>query len=448
LETSLDDPLPSVLLNTFASLPPAFFLVNGLSVLALLVISGLVSGSEVAFFSLSPEQVKSCENSDHPSDHRIARLIGHPQKLLATILILNNLVNICIVTISTFAVWQLVGDRTPDGLVIVVLTGIVTVLIIFFGEVLPKVFATQSSLNFARATSGFIYFFDRLLTPVSFLLLRTSRGLEKRIQKRGYSFSMTELHHALEVTSGHEVTSEEKGILKGIVNFGTISVKQVMRQRLDITAIDMELDFHQLMDQINKTGYSRLPVYAETLDNIEGVLYIKDLLPHIDKEEDFDWRTLIRPPYFVPETKKIDDLLRDFQARRVHMALVVDEYGGTEGLITLEDVMEEIVGEINDEFDEAADVPYTKIDSNTFVFEGKTSLTDFCKVLQVDTSRFDEVKGESESLGGLLLELNTKLPKSGEKIAYSNFLFTVIAVDQRRIKRVRVYISPDEALRK
>jgi gliding motility-associated protein GldE len=437
---ALDDPFPWVFLNTLTAMPLSFFLVNGLLVIILLIISGIVSGSEVAFFSLSHEQIEDCNRSDRKVDQKIVGLISHPRKLLATILILNNLVNIFIVTISTYATWQIFGEGT-DGLIIAILTASVTVLIIFFGEILPKVFASQNNLQFAYRFAGFIYLFNQLLTPLSWLLLHTGRGLEKRIQRRGYNLSVTEINHALEIASDEKVTTEEKGILKGIVNFGTLTVRQVMKTRMDIVAIDVEADFHELMDQINKTGYSRIPVYRETLDKIEGMLYTKDLLPHIDKEDDFDWRVLLRPPFFVPESKKIDDLLKDFQEKRVHIALIVDEYGGTEGLITMEDVIEEIVGEINDEFDDEGEVRYNKLDNNTYMFEGKTSLTDFCKITGVDFTDFDAVKGESESLGGLILELNTKLPSAGEKIIFENYMFTIAAVDQKRIKKVRVYIS-------
>lgn len=267
--------------------------------------------------------------------------------------------------------------------------------------------------------------------------------IEKRIERKGYSLSVDELNQALEITT-EDTTDEEKDILKGIVNFGTLSVKQVMRSRMDITAIDMDMDFHELMDKINKSGYSRIPVYSETIDHIEGILYIKDLLPHIDHDEDFQWQSLVRKGFFIPENKKIDSLLKDFQQRRVHMAIVVDEYGGTSGLVTLEDLIEEIIGEINDEFDDAEDFYFKELDPNTFVFEGKVSLNDFCKKLEIDPQEFDEVKGESESLGGLLLELNSSFPKNGSKIKFDKYEFTVLAVDARRIKKVKVHIWQGE----
>lgn len=266
--------------------------------------------------------------------------------------------------------------------------------------------------------------------------------IEKRVETKGYDISVDELNHALELTDSGSSTKEEKEILKGIVNFGSLTVKQIMTSRMDITAFDYELDFHELMDKINKTGFSRVPVYKETIDKIEGILYIKDFLPHIDKDEHFQWQDMLRPSFFVPENKRVEILLGDFQQKRVHMALVVDEYGGIQGLITLEDIIEEIVGEINDEFDDEQ-IVHQKLDANTFIFEGKVSLNDFCKVIDEDPEIFEEVKGDSESLGGLLLELLAKIPRAGEKIQYGKFIFTVIAVDNKRIKRVRVFINAE-----
>ncbi len=443
MDISLDDPYPSVFLAYLTDLPVSFYLINGISILVLLFISGLVSGSEVAFFSLSHEQISSSKDSDNKQDHLIHHLVIHPRRLLATILILNNLVNILIVTISTFATWKVVGSKDAGGLIIIVLTVAITTMIIFFGEIVPKVYANHNNLAFARFTSPVLAFADKILFPISWLLLSISNVIESRIQRKGYNLSVDEINQALEITADKEVSEEEKGMLKGIVNFSTLSVKQVMKSRIDITSVDVNTDFHELMDQINKTGYSRIPVFNETIDKIEGILYIKDLLPHLEMEEDFHWQSLLRPGFFVPESKKIDDLFKDFQEKQVHMAIVVDEYGGTSGLITLEDVIEEIVGEINDEFDEENDIAYNKLDNNTFVFEGKTSLNDFCKITSQDIQEFDSIKSESESLGGLLLEINNKLPNAGEKIKFKKFLFTIVAVDHKRIKRVRVFIGSE-----
>jgi len=281
---------------------------------------------------------------------------------------------------------------------------------------------------------------ESLFSPLSWLLLSVSNFVEKRIERKDYDVSKEEIHKALEITADGEATEEEKEILRGIVNFGTLSVKQVMKSRLEITAFDIDLNFHELMDKINKCGFSRIPIFRETIDKIEGILYIKDLLPYLDKDENFNWHPLLRPGYFVPENKKIDSLLKDFQEKRVHISIVVDEYGGTSGLITLEDIIEEIVGEIRDEFD-VDEIAYNKLDENTYVFEGRTSLNDFCKIIDKDPSIFDEVKGESESLAGLILELSSKLPRVGEKIEFRDLVFTVVAVDNRRIKRIRIFVK-------
>ena len=404
----------------------------------LLVLSALISGSEVAFFSLSREDILKSRYSSDTSDRSLAKLLENPKKLLATILIANNLVNVAFVTLSTFVVWRIVGTNTTGGLILVLLTAVASAAIVFFGEVVPKVYANHNNLGFAKLTTGLLTFCSVLFRPISLVLMSISSVIESRIERKGYNLSVDDLHQALELTTNQETSDEEKGILKGIVNFGTLSVKQVMRSRMDITALDMETDFHELMDKINKSGHSRIPIYSETIDKIEGILYIKDLLPHIDKAEEFKWQRLLRPSFFIPENKKVDTLLKDFQEKRVHMAIVVDEYGGTSGLITMEDVIEEIVGEINDEFDDD-DIAYNKLDEKTFIFEGRTSLNDFCKIVGQEVNIFDQVKGESESLGGLLLELHSKLPRVGEKITFGHFVFTVVSVDNKRIKRVRVY---------
>ena len=417
-----------------------FYVVTGLLLLLLLLLSALVSGSEVAFFSLSTNDVAECRKSNGPADQRILHLLERPKKLLATILILNNFVNIAFVTLSTFVTWHVVGSKTTEGLVVSILTFIVSFAIVFFGEVVPKVYANQNNLTFARFTSSLLSFGYTFFSPLAWILMTISNVIEKRVERKGYQLTVDNLNHALDITT-KETTEEEKGILKGIVNFGQLTVKQVMRSRMDITAFDIELDFHELMDKVNKSGYSRVPVYHETVDNIEGILYVKDLLPYLNENENFSWQKLLRPAFFVPENKKIDSLLKDFQQKRIHVAIVVDEYGGTSGLITLEDIIEEIVGEINDEFDDD-DVAYNKLDDSTYIFEGKTSLNDFCKIINEDPGIFEDIKGESESLGGLLLELNTKLPRAGERIYYNKFVFTVVSADMKRIKRVRVLIKP------
>ncbi|MCS6967126.1 MAG: gliding motility-associated protein GldE [Cytophagales bacterium] len=419
------------------------YLVESVVLCLLLIGSALISGSEVAFFSLKPQQLSQCRDSHLQTERDIAILLNDPRRLLATVLILNNLVNISIVTLSSYMLIDIIGKDSPQAtLAISALTLVVTFMIVFFGEVVPKVYANQRALYFARFTATSILWLSNLLYPISFVLLQLSRLVESRIKRKGYEVSIEELNQALELTTTSEKTSQEqKEILKGIVNFSTITVRQIMQVRMDICAANLEWNFHKLLDYIHEMGYSRLPVYSETIDNIEGILYVKDILPYLQEDNNFDWRKLIRRDvFFVPENKRIDQLLKDFQARRVHMAIVVDEYGGIVGLITMEDIIEEIVGEINDEFD-TQDLQYKKINENTYIFEGKTLLIDFCRVLNIDINLFEEVQGESESLGGLLLELFARMPKVGEKKRFKNFVFTVMSVDKKRIKNVKVFIK-------
>jgi gliding motility-associated protein GldE len=422
--------------------PGSFYILSNILILILLLfLSALVSGSEVAFFSITEEEIQECEKEKAYTANLVSKLSQKPKQLLATILILNNLVNVAIVTISTVFTWNLLGlQANPEGLVVVALTIIITILIVFFGEVTPKVYANQQRIAFAKFSAPLLNFAMWILKPLSWLLTNMSHIIEKRVRTQGYNISVDELTHALELTDNPESSEEEKEILRGIVNFGTLTVRQIMTSRIDITAVDIDLDYHELLDKINKTGFSRLPVFNETIDRIEGVLYIKDFLPHIEEDEHFNWHTLIRSPFFIPENKRVDKLLSEFQQKRVHMAIVVDEYGGTQGIVTLEDIIEEIVGEINDEFDDEA-VVHQKLDENTYVFEGKVSLNDLCKVLQVDPEIFEEVKGESESLAGLILELIGKIPRAGEKVVFDPFVFTVMAVDNKRIKKVRVGLN-------
>lgn len=437
----MDDPYPSYhLLAQISSPSVGYLILNGLLFILLLIGSALVSGSEVAFFSLTNEDLENIEEENTSQSKKVIQLVGSPKSLLSTILILNNLINIGIVTLTTFVAWSIFGMNATGIVVILVQTIGVTFSIVFFGEIVPKVYANKAKVEFSLIMAPSISFFSTFLRPMSLLLMAFSNMLEKRIEKKGYSLSVNELNQALDLST-EDAPSEEREILRGIVNFGTLNVKQVMQSRMDITAIDMEMDFHELMDKINKSGYSRIPVYEETIDNIQGILYIKDLLPFIERDEDFAWNELIRKSFFVPENKKVDTLLKDFQLKRVHMAIVVDEYGGTSGLVTLEDLIEEIIGEINDEFDDHDDIFFQELDPYTFIFEGKVSLNDFCKKLELDSQIFEEVKGESESLGGLLLELNSKLPKNGTKIKFGDFEFTILAVDARKIKKVKIHIN-------
>ncbi|MCG8476570.1 MAG: gliding motility-associated protein GldE [Cytophagales bacterium] len=442
MELAVDDPLPEqFFFSAIIQSDWIFYSANSLVFLLLLSLSFLVSGSEVAFFSLTSDQIDQCRQSEIAKDRQVCQLLSHPKKLLATILIFNNFVNIAIISLSTIITWKLTGTKNPQGIFVATLSGIVTFAILFFGEVIPKNYALKNSMGFARLMGHPLAFASSIFSPLSWVLMSLSNVIEKRVEKKGYEVSIDELNYALDITS-KDSTQEEQEILKGIVNFGTLTVKQVMRSRHDITAFESDMDFGQLLKEVSKCNYSRIPIYSETIDRIDGILYAKDLLPHISDKEDYDWKSLLRKGYYVPESKKIDSLLKEFQNKRVHLAIVVDEYGGTAGLITLEDIIEEIVGEINDEFDVPEDVGYNQIDEHTYVFEAKISINDFCKVLGRDISDFEQVKGESESLGGLLLELNHNMPSTGMQIFYKDMVFTVVVADKKRIKKVRVQVKP------
>ena len=434
--------LPSQFTTNLMAFAPNWFYIFGFSsIIILLIVSAMISASEVSFFSLKSEHLDDCRNSEQASDKNVIVLLKKPRLLLATILICHDFVNVGVVTLSTFLMWEMTNTRKPAEMIVGIVTFFVTFALTFFSEIIPKVYATQHNLSFARKVGTVWKVLTTICRPISWLLLGMSKLVERRIEKKGYSTTVEELNQALELTThNNNTTEEEKDILKGIVNFGTLTVKQVMKSRVDISTLDSELNFAEMMDQVNKFGFSRIPVYKETIDTIEGILYTKDLLPYLDESENFKWQKLLRPGYFVPETKKLDSLLKDFQGKHVHMAIVVDEYGGTSGLITLEDLIEEIIGDINDEFDEV-NVAFQKIDDQTYIFEGKTSIHDLCKALDIDPSSFDDVKGESESLGGLILELHSSLPKAGDQVIFDRFTFTVIGVDQKRIGRVRVAIQ-------
>lgn len=405
--------------------------------LLLLVVAGLVSASEAAFFSLSPDDRAHCRESNNPDDRRISVLLDRPKRLLASLVIFNNLLNIAVVVIAMYLTWEFSQASHGSVWVLLGVTLSVTLAIVLFGEIVPKVYASQNNLIVARRTAPLAQIGLAVFRPLSALLVSLSNQVDKRIERRGYKLSVEELSQAVELT-GSDATTEEKEMLKGIVNFSNLLARQVMRTRLDISAVADDLTFSELMAQINASGYSRVPVYHDSIDQIEGILYIKDLLPYIHETDAFQWQTLLRPVYFIPENKKVDDLLQDFQKRRVHIAIVVDEYGGTRGLVTLEDIIEEIFGDINDEFDDETPVGYWREDERTIVFEGKLPLTDVCRVLNADATTFETMQGDSESLGGLLLELFGRLPKTGDETTYAGFTFHILSADDKRINEVRV----------
>ena len=414
----------------------------GALLLLLLVLASLASAAEAAFFTLTPEHRTSCRESADPAYQRLDTLLERPRRLLASLVILNNLLNIAIVVIVTYLTWNMTRSLTPSRWELAGGTLITTLAIVLFGEIIPKAYASQNNLTVARKTTPLVRFALLIFRPFSMVLVSLSNQIDKRIQRRGYKVSVEELNQAVDL-AGSASTAEEREIIKGIVNFSNLTARQVMRSRMDITAFADDLTFSELLEQINASGYSRVPVYKETIDQIEGILYIKDLLSHLHADNSFQWQSLLRPVFFIPETKKVDDLLQDFQRKRVHVAIVVDEYGGTRGLVSLEDIIEEILGDINDEFDDETSLNYRRLDDRTVVFEGKTPLLDVCRVLDVDVAIFDEDRGESESLAGLLLELFSRLPKSGEEITAHGFIFHILSADDKRIDEIRV-VSPVE----
>jgi gliding motility-associated protein GldE len=422
-----------------------FYLFKGLALVVLLLCSAIISGAEVAFFSLSHKQITQFKNTLDPREKRILKLLQHPKRLLATILILNSFINVAFVTFSTHLLWSIVGADNVDSLIIFAYTLTSTTFIVLFGEVIPKIYANQNNLRFAKRITRFLAFAVPTLRPLSSLLLRIGNLFGRSFLQEKYELSIDKLSRALELTTAQGTSEGEKEILKGVVNFSSLTAKQIMQPRMEVTAVDITTDFHQLMDLVNRSNHSRLPAYKETIDKIEGILHTKDLLAYLEKDKHFQWQSLLRKCFFVPENKRIDALLLEFQEKRVQMAIVVDEYGGTSGLITLEDIIEEIIGDIADEFNQD-EAMYRQIDNQTFVLESKISLNDFCKIIGENPATFEEVKGESESLGGLLLELNGRLPHASKQICFQKFTFTVISADARKIKKVKVEIAPEKKL--
>jgi gliding motility-associated protein GldE len=408
----------------------------------LLFCSALVSGSEVAFFSISPVQINDMRTGKVRFGDQILKLLEMPKRLLATILISNNFVNVAIVILSTFITKELFNfDHISIWLAFLIQIVVVTALILFTGEILPKIYATQRNLAFASLMVRPMKILMKVFYPLSSILVNSTNFIDKQLKRRMSNISMSELSDAIELTSDDNTREEDTRILKGIVKFTDLDVKEIMKARLDVVAVDITTRFPELLNTIIDSGFSRIPVYEESFDNVKGILYIKDLLPHLEKGDNFKWQGMLRDPFFVPENKKINDLLQEFQQKKIHLAIVVDEYGGTSGIVTLEDIIEEIVGEIDDEHDVSVEEQsYSKIDERNYIFKAKTSLNDFCKIIGIDDKIFDEVRGESDSLAGLILELLGKIPRSGETVEFMQFLFTIKSVDNRRIKEILVQI--------
>lgn len=437
------DPDPASIAFVFAALDLQQ-IIGVISVILLLVASALISGTEVAMFSLSPTDFEPDEQKRSTREQLVINLLNRPQKLLATILVTNNAVNIAIVLLFdslSDAVFQNI-NVTFFGLnfQLIFEVVVVTFFILLFGEILPKVYASRNKVEFAHFMANPINLLDKLLTPLNVPMQMATVSVHKRLGQQTSGISVDQLSQALELTNYQHTTQQEQKILEGIVSFGNTDTKQVMKPRMDIFALNGDLTYQEIIPEIIKNGYSRIPVYEENIDSVLGILYVKDLLPHIDKEN-FDWKTLLREPYFVPENKKLDDLLNDFKDKKNHLAIVVDEYGGTSGLISLEDIIEEIVGDISDEFDDE-DLIFSKLDDHNYVFEGKTPLKDFYRVLRLeDPVLFEDNRGEAETLAGFLLEISGSFPKKNDVIVFDKYSFTVEVIDNKRIKQIKLSIA-------
>lgn len=440
----MDDPEPYyfLLLNNFVN--PFVFetLLNIIVLILLLICSALISGSEVSLFSLKPHELEKIhEANDNSSVSAIRQLLNQPNYLLATILIANNTVNIAIILLSTITLNQQFNFNVlPDWLNFLIQVIGITFFILLFGEILPKVYATKNALKMALFMAKPLNFLIVIFKPISYLLISSTNFIDKKIKRKTHDISVEELSHAIDLTNDINSNEQEHQILKGIVKFGETSVKEIMTARVKVVSIEKDTPFDEVIKVILESGHSRIPVYEETFDKVLGVLYIKDIIPYINNEKDFNWNTLIRTPFFVPENKKLDDLLKEFQERKIHLAIIVDEYGGTSGIITLEDIIEEIVGEISDEFD-TDDIIYSKLDDNTYIFDGNTTINDLAKIISLDEEILVEMRREAETIAGLIIEVSGKIPQKNEKINFQNLSFVVEASDKRRIKRVKLIIN-------
>ncbi len=428
------DPEPSLLTTIDTEL-----LLGFTAIFALLFCSALVSAAEVAFFSLTPNDLNHCAQKNPKKAQTISKLLERPKKLLATLVVANNFLNIGVVIL-----YSVIGHTIFDSIASPILkfmadVVVVTFVILLFGEVLPKIYANRNNIKFACFIAAPLAFLDLMLTPISIPLRKLINYLHKKLGKQKSSFSVDQLSQALELTSSEGTSQNEQKILEGIVSFGNTDTKQVMSPRIDIFALDIEETFAEMLPKITEKGFSRIPVYRDNIDQIEGVLFVKDLIPHINKKE-FNWQQLLRAPFFVPENKKLDNLLKDFQSMKNHLAIVVDEYGGTSGLVSLEDVIEEIVGDISDEFDDE-NINYSQIDERNFLFEGKINMKDFYRIIDADDEIFEEKKGEAETLAGFILEILGNFPKKGQKINFDRYRFTIETVDKKRVKQIKVTIE-------
>jgi putative hemolysin len=422
--------------------PPDMPTYTGLVILMVLLAgSALMSASEVAYFSFRPEDIQNFKSNKNKQSQTAISLYNNPEKLLSTILVANNTLNIAIVLLSAYLSSRMFDFTSEPVIGFIINAVVITFLLLFFGEIMPKVFASRNHVRVALLMAKPLMILEKLFYPVTAVLILSSTFVKKRTRTRRSNLSMNDLSDALELTS--EDFDEDEKILKGIVNFGNINVSEIMCPRIDVTAIDIRSGFDKMVPLIISSGFSRIPVYAGSFDNVKGILYAKDVLPYTTNPANFKWQALLRPPYFVPETKKINDLLKEFQTKKIHMAVVIDEYGGTSGIVALEDILEEIVGEISDESDDD-ELLYRKLDKNKYTFEGKILLNDFYKILEIEDDIFEEVRGESETLAGLILELTGVIPETGKTVQYGNFLFRINLADRRRIKEIYVELKSDD----
>lgn len=433
-----------LLFNLAISQPSTGVILACIIVLLLFIASALMSGSEVAFFSLSARDIDDIDQKQERTSERILNLLSKPRYLLATILIANNLVNVSIIVLSYFILTSLFDATLYGQLIAVLQVGVLTVLLVLFGEVIPKVYATKYGLRLAVIMSAPLLLLRSLFQPFSMVLVKSGSYLERRLKRNSNSdFDPEELEMAIDLTSGQRTNDDEIKMLKGIVKFGNIQVKQIMRSRMDMIAVEVDTDFNELIAIIQDAEYSRIPIYKENLDHIEGILYVKDLLSYLDKDDQFKWQSLVRSANFVPATKKIDDLLKEMQEMRVHLVVAVDEYGGTAGLVTLEDILEEVIGEIKDEYDLLEEIHYEKLDSHNYIFEGRTLIQDMCKVLNIREDTFADARGDADSMAGLILEMAGQIPEEGTMLTYDRYKFTVVTVSTNRIEKIKITIHED-----
>ena len=440
----------TVLLNSFVNAPSVNVIISCAVGLILVCCSALMSGSEIAFFSISNVERDELMGSEELADKRLLKLLEKPRYLLSTILIGNNVVNIGVIIISYFiitklfnfqdvAVGSFIVPKSVFDFLINVL--VVTFFLVLFGEAIPKVYASHNKIKIAKAMSGFFTFLNRMFYPLNYVLVSSTSVIERRIKRHNAEMDIEEINKAIEITVENKESGNDIKMLKGIVHFGNLTVKQIMRQRMEVAAADITWDYEELLNYVREQGYSRIPVYSENIDQIQGVLYVKDLLEHINQSSTFGWQKLIRDPLHAPETKKIDDMLREFQESRKHLAIVVDEFGGTSGIVTLEDIVEEVIGDIKDEFDESSDINIRKLNDTTYIVEGITPMNDFTRALNLQVDYFDEVREDAETLAGMLLEIRGRIPKAGDEIKYEQFSFRILSIKNNRIEKVKLEIN-------